>query len=318
MRTTCSVSLSSFWFWPDALLCLGVRDLGRMVIAETRQRVLSGQPPGACWALEWDVVNRSAKDVEAREDVPVHPATVNDGAGSALVHRAVQRAVRAYGAGTPCRVLDVGGGSGVWAVPLATLGCQVTVVDPSPDALASLARRAREAGASDRVTAVQGDVDCLGEVVAGGAADVVLAHGVLEVVDEVPRAVEALVSALTPGGVLSVLVAGRAAAVLHRALAGRLADAMHVLTDPDGRIGPGDPLLRRFDVDGLSTLLSGAGLDVELIQGDTVVADLLPSSVRASASGAALADLEAVASSVAPLREIASRLHAMARLPATS
>ncbi|MGZ4523481.1 MAG: hypothetical protein ACXVXO_08705, partial [Mycobacteriaceae bacterium] len=70
-------------------------------------------------------MNRSAKDVEAREDVPVHPATVNDGAGSALVHRAVQRAVRAHGAGTPCRVLDVGGGSGVWAVPLATLGCQV-------------------------------------------------------------------------------------------------------------------------------------------------------------------------------------------------
>ncbi|MEZ5095109.1 MAG: hypothetical protein R2731_02675 [Nocardioides sp.] len=36
------------------------------------------------------------------------------------------------------------------------LGHQVLVVDPSPDALAALARRA-ESGVTDRVTGVQGD-----------------------------------------------------------------------------------------------------------------------------------------------------------------
>ena len=43
-------------------------------------------------------------------------------------------------------VLDVGGGTGGLAVPLAALGHRVTVVDPSPDALAALARRASESG----------------------------------------------------------------------------------------------------------------------------------------------------------------------------
>lgn len=269
-------------------------------------------------ALELNSVNRPAKDDEARHQGRPRPASVNDGAGSALVHRAVQQLVLDRGEPASCRVLDVGGGSGVWAVPLAVLGCQVTVVDPSPDALASLDRRAREAGAEGRLTAVQGDADCLGELVSAGGADLVLAHGVLEVVDELPRAVGALVTALAPDGMLSVLVATRAAAVLHRALTGRLPEATHVLSDVNGRTGAQDPLLRRFDVEGLDALLVGAGLRVELIQGDAVLADLLPSTVRESASRIDLANLELAASSAAPLRDIASRLHAVARLPASA
>src|SRR3712207_7602612 len=56
------------------------------------------------------------------------------------------------GGGTPLRVLDVGGGSGMFAVPLARLGHDVTVVDPSADALATLRRRADTAGRSEEHT----------------------------------------------------------------------------------------------------------------------------------------------------------------------
>ncbi|WP_206518115.1 class I SAM-dependent methyltransferase [Rhodococcus sp. X156] len=246
-----------------------------------------------------------------------HRGATAEGDRNVLVHGAIRREVLRREAGQPCRVLDVGGGSGGWAVPLAELGCDVTVVDPSPDALASLARRARETGATAQVTAVQGDMDCLGELVAPGTADVVLAHGVLEVVEDVPAAMHALVTALAPGGVLSVLVAGRAAAVLHRALAGRLADAARVLTDPDGRFGEHDPLLRRFDLPGLTTLLTSSGLVVELVQGDAALSDLVPSASLEAGSQAAvqLHELDALASGTSPLREIASRLHALARLP---
>jgi len=266
-------------------------------------------------ALESDVVHPPTTGVEASGAARRHRGTA-DGAASALVLRAVRRVVDAADARSPCRVLDVGGGSGVWAVPLAAQGAIVTVVDPSPDALASLARRSREAGVVERVTAVQGDVDCLGELVSACSADLVLAHGVLEVVEDLPRAMNALVSALAPGGVLSALVAGKAAAVLHRALIGRVAEALQVLTDPAGRVGPHDPLLRRFDVDGLTALLADAGLEVEVIQGDSVVADLISSALETASGGAAaLAELESAASSTAALREIASRLHAVARLP---
>ena len=101
-------------------------------------------------------------------------------------------AVRERAPDRPPRVLDVGGGSGAWAVPLAKAGCAVAVVDPSPNALAALRRRARDAGVDELVTAVPGDVDTLADVAPVGRADLVLGHGLLEVVDDVSAAVRAL------------------------------------------------------------------------------------------------------------------------------
>jgi len=239
------------------------------------------------------------------------------------VHRALDAeiaAVLARRPGSTPAVLDVGGGSGVWAVPLATAGCAVTVIDPSPDALAVLRRRAADAGCADRIVGVQGDTDVLAELVPPGAADLVLAHGVLEVVDDEVAAVRALVAATAAGGVLSVLVANRFAAVLTRAMAGHLADARQLLDDPDGRLasrddGGHDVLRRRMDTVRLRSLLEQAGLTVELLQGDGVVTELVPGATLDASPGAAeaLAELELRAAVTPPLRDVASRLHAMAR-----
>jgi SAM-dependent methyltransferase len=211
-------------------------------------------------------------------------------------------------------VLDVGGGSGVLAVPLAAAGCVVTVVEPNPNALATLARRAEDAGVAGRITAVQADGDALAQVIPAGSADLVLAHGLLEVVDDPAKSVAAMVGSLAAGGAVSVVVANRTAAVLHRAIAGRLADARALADDPAGRL-PAEQLLRRFDTDGLTHLLTGAGLTVERLQGLGVLTDLVPGAVLQQDSGAeqALAELERRLAGTAPLRDIATRLHAMAR-----
>ncbi|MGQ0841090.1 class I SAM-dependent methyltransferase [Actinokineospora sp.] len=225
-------------------------------------------------------------------------------------------AARVRRGGAAPRVLDVGGGSGVLAVPLAVAGCAVTVVDPSPNALATLHRRAQEAGVADLITAVQGDSDALDQLVPAAGADLVLAHGLLEVVDDPKLTVAAMAGALAPGGLLSVLVANRFAAVLHRAISGRLVDARRLLDDSAGQLaGPGEVLRRRFDTEGLRALLTDACLTVELVQGQGVVADLVPGSVLESNPGApdALAELELVAAVTPPLRDIATRLHAIAR-----
>src|SRR2546423_1492368 len=85
----------------------------------------------------------------------------------------------------PRDVLDVGGGTGGFAVPIAELGHRVTVVDPSPDALAALERRAAEAGVpKEALRAVQGDLAGLLEQVEAGSVDLVLCHGVLEMADD--------------------------------------------------------------------------------------------------------------------------------------
>jgi S-adenosylmethionine-dependent methyltransferase len=215
------------------------------------------------------------------------------------------------------RVLDVGGGSGAWAVPLAALGCAVTVVDSSPNALAALQRRTRDAGVDDLVQAVQGDVDALGDVVPAASADLVLGHGLLEIVDDPARAVAALTAAAGPGAAVSVLTAGRHAAVLSRTLAGRLAEARALLTDPDGRFGADDALRRRWGADALRALLEGGGLRVEVLQGDGMLEQWVPGATRdgGPAAARAVAELEELAAREIALRDVAARLHALARRP---
>ncbi len=230
---------------------------------------------------------------------------------------------RIAGVGRPVRVLDLGGGTGELAVPLAELGAdrvaQVLVVDPSPDALAALRRRADESGVADRVESVQGDADTLADVLAGRAVDLVCCHGVLEVVDDPAATLRALAAALAPGGVLSLLVSGRLAAVLARALAGELAQAHTVLTSTDGRWGPHDPLPRRFDLAEVQGLVAAAGLQVHRWHGVRLLADLVPPAVVDTDSGrtALLGLEEALAGHAAYpfLGELGAGLHLLAGRP---
>jgi S-adenosylmethionine-dependent methyltransferase len=171
----------------------------------------------------------------------------------------------------PASVIDIGGGTGGLAVRVAELGHTVTVVDPSPDALAILTRRAEEIGVADRVTGLQGDLAGLLDLVPAGSADVVLCHGVLEIV-EPAAALAAIASVLRPGGVLSLLVNQRHAAVLARAMAGHFGQAKALLDSTEsGTTG------RRFTADEVTALLDKAGFDVPTLHAVRVFVDLVPS-----------------------------------------
>lgn len=212
-------------------------------------------------------------------------------------------------------VVDAGGGTGGFAVPLAEAGHHVTVVDPSPDSLAALQRRAAERDLD--VAALQGDLTNLPELVAAGTADLVLCHSVLEVVDDPVEALASLAGVLRSGGLLSLLVANRDAAVLARALAGRPEEAAHALEDPDGRWGAADGTARRWTIDAISALVAAAGLSVEQVHGVRTVSDLVPSAVLDTEPGAhaALLALERTLSDRAPFRDLATQLHLLARKP---
>ncbi|MEO3753058.1 methyltransferase domain-containing protein [Streptomyces sp. B6B3] len=221
-------------------------------------------------------------------------------------------------------VLDTGGGSGSLAVPVARLGHRVTVVDPSPNALFALERRAAEEdvatgdaadGSRGGVRGLQGDTGNLLDVVESGGYDLVLCHGVLEYVDDPAADLRAVTGALrADGGTLSLLVAGTGGAVLSRALAGRFEEARRVLADPTGGWGDGDPVPHRFTVEGLRDLVTGAGLAPGAVHGIRIFADLVPGALVDTEPEAlrTLTRLEAEAAVVPAFQAVAGELHVLA------
>lgn len=214
-------------------------------------------------------------------------------------------------------VVDAGGGTGGFAVPLAELGHTVTVVDPSPDALAALERRVAEAGVGGRVIGLQGELAALPGLIGTERVDAVLCHGVLEFVEDPEVALDAVAKCLRPGGLVSVIVTNKIAAVLARAIAGRFTEARHALDDPVGRFSDLDPTPRRYTVDSVSEVMAGAGLAVTAVHGVRVFTDLVPAALVEGEPRAQeqLRQLETVASTHPALRAVAGRLHLLATRP---
>jgi SAM-dependent methyltransferase len=196
-------------------------------------------------------------------------------------------------------------------VPLAQLGHQVTVVDPSADALATLHRRAATVGAGDRVRGVQGDGDRMSSVLpADDHFDLVLCHYVLEVVDDPASTLRQVADVLRPGGRLSAASANRAGAVLARAIGGHPVEARALLTGADPAPARGGPARRRFSPGELLALVAGAGLEPGEWRGVSVVTDLLGASTGADAQ--ALRALELSLASTSPYRDVATAVHVLA------
>jgi len=219
-------------------------------------------------------------------------------------------------------IVDAGGGTGGFAVPLASLGHHVTVVDPSPDSLAAAQRRAAEQNVPLR--AVQGDAADLAQVAGKQSADLVLCHSVLEYVDSPQAAMAAIAAVLRPGGAVSVLAASAVAAVIHRALAGRFDEARRLLGGLGGAAGDGGGQAaggrgrpgagpRRFTLAGVTGLIEEAGLRPGAALGVRVFADLVPRVVADADPGAAkaLEGLELAAAAHPAFHDFAAQVHVL-------
>lgn len=200
-------------------------------------------------------------------------------------------------------IVDVGGGTGGMATHLAGAGHTVTVIDPSPDALASLARRATESGVEERVTGRQGDASDVSSLLGETKVDIVLCHRVLDVVEHPGEALASMAAALRPDGLISLLVPGRRAAVIAHAVNGQVETADHALDDP-----------HRFDLDQIVNLFHAAGLDVVAEHGIAALADLVPeSAVESGAARQRLLELEERLSTDPVFRALAAHLHITGR-----
>lgn len=161
----------------------------------------------------------------------------------------------------PSRVLDVGGGAAHQSLPLARLGHQVTVLDPSPSMLAKARERiAREpADVRDRVHLVEASGESASSATSGELFDVVLCHGVLMYQDSPEPLVDAVCRCVAPDGIVSVMALNATSMAVRPAVEGRWDDALAAF-GADREVGVlGEPT-RGDTVDELSRLLLQRGV----------------------------------------------------------
>jgi SAM-dependent methyltransferase len=142
---------------------------------------------------------------------------------------------------------------------------------------------------------------------------------VLEVVPDPAAALRTIAGVLREGGLLSLLVAQRHAAVVARAMAGHFQQALALLDDrlddPDHAAGQASHRSgRRYTADEVAALLADAGFTLEATHAVRVFADLVPGSLLDLEPGAtaALVDLERAVAGRPEYLPLATQVHLLA------
>lgn len=170
--------------------------------------------------------------------------------------------LRAHLPPAPAPVVDVGGGAGVQALPLARRGHRVTIVDPSAGMLeraaATLAREPAAVGARVDLVRASGTeaVDLLG---AGRFAGV-LCHGVISYLPDPEPLLAALCALARPGGLVSILAKNAATMAVRPAHEERWRDALAAF-DLDSEVNSLGLHTRGDTVEDLSRRLARYGVD---------------------------------------------------------
>jgi len=204
----------------------------------------------------------------------------------------------------PARVLDVGGGSGAIAVPLAVAGYDVTVLDPSPAMLDLARKHANEAAADVRV--VDGGVERIAEL-APGPFDAICCHAVLMYLDDPSTHLVAMRAAVAAAATLSLLEKNRSALAMRPGLRGDYAEALRVLDDPVATGNLGIPNRSR-SAEEWGDLLADAGWRLDSWVGIRLFSDLAPDMLSDRAYEDLLV-LERTAGEREPYRSAARLIH---------
>ncbi|MCE3551478.1 methyltransferase domain-containing protein [Pseudonocardia sp. RS11V-5] len=213
----------------------------------------------------------------------------------------------------PAPVLDVGGGAAHQSVPLARLGHEVTVLDPSAAMLARAEQRLR-AEPEDvrrRVRLVEGAGEQADVLTRGRRFAAVLCHGVLLYLDDPGPMVEAVCRCAGPGGVVSLMALNARTLAVRPALERRWADALAAF-DADSEIGVLGARTRGDTVEDLSALLHEGGIEVESWYGVWLFSDWTELPLDTT-DVAAVAEVELRAASRDPYRQLSRAFHLVGR-----
>jgi S-adenosylmethionine-dependent methyltransferase len=208
----------------------------------------------------------------------------------------------------PARILDAGGGTGAFAIPLAAAGYDVTLLDQSAEWLLRARSNASRSGV--HLDFIQLGLESLTEGIFE-PFDAVLCHAVLMYLDDPLVGLRALRSVARQGTVLSLLEKNRDALAMRPGLQGDYREAHRLLVERDS-VGPLGVRNRAHDVDELCAMLAATGWLVEGWSGVRLFSDVAPEHLEAN-SFDLLMDLERAAGTMDPYRRIARLIHVIAR-----
>jgi S-adenosylmethionine-dependent methyltransferase len=213
----------------------------------------------------------------------------------------------------PGAVLDVGGGAAHQSLPLARLGFDVTVLDPSPAMLARAEQRlaAEPDDVRRRVRLLEAAGEQAESATGGQQFAAVLCHGVLMYLEQPEALVRALCRCTRPGGIVSVMALNARTLAVRPALERRWSDALAAF-DASREVGVLGTETRGDTVEGLSDLLRQNGVDPERWYGVWLFADWLDLPPE-STDVAAVAAVEFEASVRDPYRRLSRVFHLVGR-----
>jgi S-adenosylmethionine-dependent methyltransferase len=236
-------------------------------------------------------------------------ATVKGRVRTAVLHQQLQRHLPV----PPARVLDVGGGAAHQSLPLARLGYDVVLLDPSEAMLAKAEQRvaAEPDAVRGRIRLVHAAGEDAVEAVHGQRFEAVLCHGVLMYLQDPEPVVRALCRCLAPGGLLSVMALNARTLAVRPALDGRWADALKAF-DATGEVGVLGTSTRADTVEGLTEMVRPHGVDPLAWYGVWLFSDWLDLPVEGT-DVAAVAAVELEASLRDPYRGLSRVFHLLGR-----
>lgn len=236
-------------------------------------------------------------------------ATVKGRVRTSVLHRQLGRHLPP----PPASVLDVGGGAAHQSLPLARLGYQVTVLDPSPAMLTKAEQRlsAETAEVRGRVRLVEAAGESAVAATGGEPFSAVLCHGVLMYQSTPEPLLDALCRCAGPDGLVSVMALNAATMAVRPALEHRWADALAGF-DATSETGVLGAPTRGDTVEDLTRLLRDRGVEAEAWYGVWLFTDWMDLPVEGTDVDA-VAAVELAASMRDPYRRLSRVFHLVGR-----
>jgi 2-polyprenyl-3-methyl-5-hydroxy-6-metoxy-1,4-benzoquinol methylase len=208
----------------------------------------------------------------------------------------------------PARILDAGGGTGAFAIPLAALGHDVTMLEPEDEWLTLAKQHAAEEGAN--VHFIPGRAEHAPDLV-DGPFDAILCHVVLAYVDRPGQVLSALRTVAADGALLSSMEKNRHGLPVRPGIRGDYVTAVKLLDDPYAAGGLGI-VNRAFSPAELRSILLATGWRTEWWGGVRLFSDSAPEP-EDDETFRSLLELDREAGRREPLRRMTRFVHVLAR-----